>query len=99
MQRMCDHRPLFVAALVAMKIQLLRFVPEIAGIFRLRKDKECEALVKSRRRNLAFQDFGYGAGEFLLQIRRRFKTSLDRFVDRPKGLAAHETVARVATGP
>ena len=82
-----------------MQIKLLGFIPEIVVALRLRKHKECKALFKSGRGNLAFEDLVYSAAKLLLQLRGRLEPSVDRFVDRPERLAGHETVARVATGP
>ena len=66
MQPNREQSPVFIAALVAVQIQLLRFAPKIIVILRLRKDKKCKTLFKSRRENLAFEDFVYSRAKFLL---------------------------------
>ena len=83
MQSNCEQSPVFIAAFVAMQIKLLGFIPEIVVALRLRKHKECKALFKSGRGNLAFEDLVYSAAKFLLQLRRRFEPCVNSFIYRP----------------
>ena len=82
-----------------MQIQFLRFIPVVVVVFRLRQHEQREAFFKSRRWQLAFDDFLYCAGKFFLQVRGRLKTGVDRFVNRPERLAGYKAVACIPARP
>src|SRR5262249_45341477 len=77
MQRDREQRAIFIAAFVAVKIELLRFVSVVVGVFGLREHKKRKAFFKAGHWQLAFDDFLYCACELLLQFSWRFEASVD----------------------